>query len=108
MQGPNNKQNDRIYEVKLRDIREKGHSEIVCKFPISVMVSAGVIKLEKTSIHFVTSGAKINSAYNCNEVLSPLLLEMEQLSDGDYVFQQDGTRSRKSKVALTCLEGHYC
>ena len=84
LQVPNNKQNHRIYGVNLSDIREKGHSE-KSKFPISIMVSAGVSKLEKTSIHIVTPGAKMNSAYYCNEVLSHLLREVEQLSSGDYI-----------------------
>ena len=85
LQAPNNKQNDKIYGVNLSDIREKGHSE-KSKFPISVMVTAGVSKLGKTFIHIVTAGAKMNSAYYCNEVLSQLLREMEQLSNGDYFF----------------------
>ena len=85
MQAPNNKQNDRIYVVNLSDIRKKGHSE-KSKFLISVMVFAGVSKLGKTSIHIVTPGAKVNSAYYCNEVLSQLLREMEQLSNGNYIF----------------------
>ena len=41
------------------------------------MVSEGVSKLGKTSIRFATPGAKINSAYYCNEVLLQLLPEME-------------------------------
>ena len=64
LQAPNNKQNDTIYGVNLSDIREKGHSE-KSKFPISVMVSTGVSKLGKSSIHIVTPGAKMNSAYYC-------------------------------------------
>ena len=85
LKAPNNKQNDRIYVVNLSDMREKGHSE-KSKFPISVMVSAGVSKLGKTSIYFVTPGAKMNSAYYCNEILSQLLRGMEQLSNGNYIF----------------------
>ena len=85
LQTLNNKKNDRIYVANLSDIRKKGHSE-KSKFPISVMVSAGVSKLGKTSIHIVTPGAKINSAYYYNDVLSQLLREMEQLSNGDYIF----------------------
>ena len=85
MQAPNNKQNGRIYVVNLNDIRQKGHSE-KSKFPVSVMASAGVSELGKTSIHIVTLGVKVNSAYYCNEVLSQLLLEMEQLSNGNYIF----------------------
>ena len=76
LQAPNKKQNDRIYGVTLYDIREKGHSE-KSKFTVSVMVSAGAFQLGKTSIHFVTPGAKIDSAYYCNEVLSQLLPGME-------------------------------
>ena len=76
LQAPNNKQNDRIYGVNLSDIREKGNSE-KSKFPVSIMVSAGVSKLGKTSIYFFIPGAKINSVYYCNEGLSQLLPEME-------------------------------
>ena len=85
LQAPNNKQNGRVYVVNLRDIKEKGHSE-KSKFPISVMVSAGVSKLRRTSIHIVTPGAKMNSAYYCSDAFSRLLREMEQLSNGDYIF----------------------
>ena len=85
LQALNNKQNGRIYMVNLYDIREKGHSE-KSKFPFSAMVSTGISKLGTTYIHTVTSGAKINSAYKCNEVSSHLLREMEQLSVGDYIF----------------------
>ena len=67
LQAPDNKQIDRIYGVNLSDIREEGNSE-KRKFPVSVMVSAGVSVLEKTSIHFVTPGAKLNSAYYCLKV----------------------------------------
>ena len=107
LQVPNNKQNDRIYGVNLSDIREKGHSE-KSKFPVSVMVSAGVSKLGKTSIHVVTPGAKMNSAYYCNEVSSQLLREIEQLSNGDYIFKQDGARSHLLKVTLVQPEEHCC
>ena len=71
--------------VNLSDIREKRHSE-KSKFSISVMVSRSVSKLGKTSTHIITPGAKRNSAYYCNEVLSQLLREMEQLSNDDYIF----------------------
>ena len=84
-QTPNNKQNDKIYGVNLSDIRRKGHPE-KSKFLISVIVSTGISKLGKTSIHIVTPGTKMNSASYCFEVLSQLLREMEQLSNGDYIF----------------------
>ena len=72
------------------------------------MVSAGVSKLGKTSIHFVFSGAKMNSDYYCNEVLSQLLSEMERLSNGNYIFQLNRARSHASKVTLAYLEEHCC
>ena len=72
------------------------------------MVSAGVSKLGKTSIHVVTPGAKMNSAYYCNEVSSQLLREMEQLSNGDYIFKQNGARSHLLKVTLVQSEEHCC
>ena len=57
---------------------------------------------------FFTLGAKINSAYYCNEILSQLLPEMEQLSNGDYIFQQGGACSHTPKVTLAYLEEHCC
>ena len=70
LQVPNNKQNHRIYGVNLSDIREKRHLE-KHEFPISIIISAGVSKLGKTSIHFVTPGSKINSACCCRGVFTP-------------------------------------
>ena len=107
LQAPNNKQNDRIYGVNLSDIREKGHSG-KSKFLVSVRISAGVSKLRKTSIHFVTLGVKINSAYYCMEVLLQLLPEMQQLSNGDYIFKEDEAHSHTSEVTLAYLEQHCC
>ena len=46
-QALNNKQNYRIYGVNLSDIRVKGHSE-KSKFPVSIIVYAGVSKLKKS------------------------------------------------------------
>ena len=105
LQAPNNKQNDRVYGVNLSDIIEKGYSE-KSHYPSSVMISAGVSKIGKTSIHFVAPGVKINSAYYCNDVLSQLLPEMEDMSNGDYIFMQDGARSHTSKVTLAYLDEH--
>ena len=47
LQAPINIQNDRTYGVNLSEIREKEHSE-KNKFPVSVIVSAGVSKPGKT------------------------------------------------------------
>ena len=95
--APNNKQNDRIFEVNLRDIREKGDSE-KRKFPVSLMFSAGVSKLGKTSIHFVTSGARtiaMKFCHNYCQRLSSYQMAMELLQ-------------HTSKVKLTYLEENCC
>ena len=68
------------------------------------MISAGISKLGKTSIHFVEPRVKINSRYYCNTLLEGLLEEMDQLSNGDYVFQQDGARSHTSEYSLAYLK----
>ena len=34
--------------------------------------------------------------------------DMEQLTNGNYIFQQDGARSHKSKVILAYLEDRCC
>ena len=66
-------------------------------FPSSVMISAGICKLGKTSIHFVNPGVKVNRQYYCHDLLPQLLPEMEALlSNGDYIFMQDGARSHTS------------
>ena len=71
------------------------------------MVSARVSQLGKIPSHYVTSGAKINSVYYCNEVLSQLLPKMGQLSNGDHILQY-GASSHTSKVTLAYLEEHCC
>ena len=100
LQTPNNRRNGRIYGVNLNDIIEKEHSE-ESKFLVSVMVSVGVSKLGKASIHFVTPDAKINNAYYCNEVLSQLLPEMEQLSNGDYINKMELVHTHQKVHSLT-------
>ena len=72
------------------------------------MVSEGVSKLGKASIQFVIPGTKVNNTYYRNKVLPQLLPEIEQLSNGDYIFQQDGACSHTSKVTLAYLEEHCC
>ena len=51
LQALNNMQHDSIYGASFSHIKERGHSE-KNKFSISVMVSTGVSKLRKISIHF--------------------------------------------------------
>ena len=99
LQASNNNQNDIIYQVNLSDIKEKGHSE-KRKLPVSLMVSAGVFKLGKTSIYFVTPGAMILQWHFAT-------ITVRDARD-DYIFKQGGARSHTSKVTLAYLEEHCC
>lgn len=67
------------------------------------MVSLGVSKCGKTSIHFVEPGVKVNSQYYCNTLLADLIPEMKALSGGDFTLQQDGARSHTSVYTLQYL-----
>ena len=67
------------------------------------MVSAAVSSLGKTSLYLVEAGAKINSSYYCESLLSQMIPEMNALSGGDFIFQQDGARSHTSKFTLRYL-----
>ena len=101
-----NMQNNRVYAPKgeKKHIKEKRLYAERTAFPKSIMISVGISKLGKTSIHFVEPGVKINSHYYCNTLLEGLLKEMDELSDGDYVFQQDGARSHVSVYSLAYLK----
>ena len=70
------------------------------------MISVGVSKLEKTSVFFVEPGAKVNSQYYQEKILDKILLEMHYLSNGDFVFLQDGARFHTAKTTLEYLEEH--
>jgi len=64
-----------------------------------------VSKLGKTSLVFVQSGAKINSAYYCDHVLkNGLLPDIHRLSGNKFTFQQDGAPSRRSKHTVAFLQ----
>ena len=60
-------------------------------------------KMGKTSIHFVEPGAEINSVYYCHTLLADMLPEMEEISEGDYIFMQDGARSHTSNYSVQYL-----
>ena len=64
--APRNAQNDRVYAVqgtKKKDISADRLLRTRPTFSKSVMVSAGVSALGRTSIHFVEPGVKINEEY---------------------------------------------
>ena len=74
-------------------------------FPQSVMVSAGISKLGKTSLYLIERGVKVDSEYYCQSLLSQMIPEMTALSgNGNFIFQQDGARSHTSKYTLSYME----
>ena len=67
-------------------------------FPQSVMVSAGISNLGKTSLYLIERGVKVDSEYYCQSLLSQMIPEMTALSgNGNFIFQQDGARPHTSK-----------
>lgn len=105
-QAPRNTQNDRVYAVNKNDINNERLNIEREAYPGYVMISVGISKIGKTSIHFVDPGAKVNSQYYCNDLLSNMLPEMDALSHGDYVLMQDGARSHTSKYTLEYISNH--
>ena len=69
------------------------------------MVSVGVSKQGKTSIHFVQPGVKVDGRYYRDTLLAEMIPEMDDLADGhDYVFQQDGARAHTAKDTVQYLK----
>lgn len=105
---PWNSQNDRVYapaDGKKADVSDerlfvqRGH------FSPGIMVSAGVSKLGRTSLHFVDPEAKVNGEYYREHILSVMLPECAQLAGaGGYTFQQDGARAHTARDTITFLE----
>lgn len=103
---PLNSQNNRVYapaNQKKSSITEERLYVTKTGFPNSVMVSVGVSKLGKTSIHFVQPGAKINGQYYRENLLAVMIPEMTELSP-DFIFQQDGARAHTARATLSYLE----
>ena len=93
-----------------RNVREKPtkenrlHHGKSC-FPQSVMVSAGISNLGKTSLYLIERGVKADSEYYCQSLLSQMIPEMAPLSGyGNFIFQQDEARSYTSNYTLSYME----
>jgi len=64
LSSPTNAQNDRVYAAgKKKSVDSKRLLRPRSHFTRSVMVSAGVSVREKTRLHFVERGVKINAEY---------------------------------------------
>ena len=70
------------------------------------MVLGGVSNLGKTSLHFIEEGVKMNRYYHINEVLAKMLPETHALSDGDFIFQQDGAKCHTAHAKIAYIREH--
>ncbi|CAM1298306.1 Uncharacterised protein r2_g791 [Pycnogonum litorale] len=108
IEPPINKQNDRVYgssTSKKNEISEEKLFATKSHFPSSVMISVGISKLGKTSVHFIERNVKINGEYYRNDLLSNLIPEMNGLAkNGHYVFQQDGAKAHTANASVAYLK----
>jgi hypothetical protein len=103
-----NSQNNRVYSIAEKKslvdpdhlLMERSH------FSKSVMVSVGISKMGKTEIVFVEAGAKINSAYYCNQLLDQGLFPAIRAVCGhhNWILQQDGAPSHRAANTIDFLE----
>ena len=100
-----NRQNDRVYGKRKRDIAPNRLYREKSRF--TKKVSAGVYWKGKTRIHFIdTEGTKVNSESYKNLLEIGLLPDCRRLyPNGDWVFQQDGAPSHTSKTTQEYLDG---
>lgn len=101
-----NRQNDRVYGKRKRDIHPSRLYHESSRFSKKIMVSAGVSWKGKTNIHFIdTDRVKVNSENYMKLLDDNLLPDCRRLYPGnDYVFQQDGAPSHTSRVTQAYLE----
>lgn len=106
VEGMFNSHNDVVYarEARKEEVDEDRLHYGKSAFPKYLMVSAAVSTLGKTSLYIVAPATKIDAVYYCDGILSQMLPEMEALSGGNYVFQQDGARSHTAIHTLNYLQ----
>ena len=101
-----NRQNDRVYGKRKRDIAPNRLYHETSRFTKNIMVSAGVSWKGKNRIHFIdTECTKVNSESYTN-LLEIGLPDCRRLyPNGDWVFQQDGAPAHSSKTTQEYLDG---
>ena len=103
---PRNTQNDRVYACVKRKNEIADERLYITKntFPKKLMVSVGVSQHGKTSIFFIDPGVKVNGEYYRKDLLSKMIPQMSKLTNGDYIFQQDGARAHTAKETISFIE----
>ena len=101
-----NRQNDRVYGTRKRDIPSSRLYHECSRFSKKIMVSAGVSWQGKTDIHFIdTKTTKVNSENYIKLLEDKLLPDCRKIHpNNDYVFQQDGATSHTSNATQRYLE----
>ena len=101
-----NRQNDRVYGKRKKDIPVKRLHHETSRFTKKVMVSAGVSWHGKTRIHVIdTKTTKVNSENYIQLLNRGLLRDCKRLyPDNDFIFQQDGATSHTSRRTQQHLE----
>ena len=68
------------------------------------MVSVGISQFGKTSLFVLEPGAKVNGHYYRDELLAKMIPEMDAISGGDYIFQQDSARAHTAKDTIKYIK----
>ena len=104
---PMNLQNDRVYVssgTRKKQISAERLLKTRSHFSCSVMVSVAVSSLGCTELAFVEPGAKVNGAYYRDILLSQHLLpEINRISGGHFIFQQDSAPAHRAKETIDLL-----
>ena len=106
LQAPYNVQNDRVIaraKEYISDERLIAERAMFCK---QVMVSASVSKMGKTSVCFIELGASMTAQYYRDNILIHMLPEINDITGGDYIFQQGGARPHTANETLMYLRNH--
>ena len=102
-----NSQNDPVYAAagtRKKDISANRLLRTRSTFSRSVMVSVGVLALDKTDIHFIEPGVKVNGAYYRDYLLSKKLLpDIREYCDY-FTFQQDGAPAHRALETVELLK----
>ena len=103
---PVNNQNNRVWSTgRKRDVYPQHLLVQRAKFSAHVMVSAGICYGGKGRLHFVAEKAKINAENYVNNLLPGLIGDCQNLApNNNFIFQQDGARAHRSRLAQEWLE----
>lgn len=101
-----NRQNDRVYGARKKDIPVARLYHESSRFSKKIMVSAGVSWSGKTDIYFIdTKTTKVDSERYIKLLDEGLLPDCRKLyPNDDFIFQQDGATSHTSRATQSYLE----